>query len=221
MDSKCRLNKTELKIVHDYLCKFVESDPLVSLHDLLYQMSEEIRTNMQKTFDEKMEITEDIKNYFEKYGINDCNYIYYSMKTYQYHHNYEGRFFDPQLPIAVENVNSIIIKTYTYVLKNKFEDKYAETIIKVFEDVYDKYVKTYEDRYKTYLQVVKEMDIVLNSCKNAQEILNKFGYIETVNKYINQLLSANVKPISCMTKAVENSVDNYIKRRKALDEAKK
>ena len=65
------------------------------------------------------------------------------------------------------------------------------------------------------------MIIVLNTLKTAQNVLDKFGFIESINRYINTLLSEQAKPISCMTQAVENSVDNYLKRRKELDEDKK
>ena len=222
MDSKCRLNKSEMIRITELLDGFILQDKNINLFEIKEKIKNELQEKLQKHFEEVMKITPEIKTWLETRQLDDVTNIYYSNKSYSYKHKYDNdTFYIDTNYMHGENVNTITIKSYAYYLGNRYDDKYFQSILDIFESVYDKYYNEFDEKYKLYLKTKRELCIVLNSLKTAQSILDKFGFIENINKYINTLLSEQAKPISCMTQAVENSVDNYIKRRKALDETKK
>ncbi len=222
MDNKCRLNKSEMVRITDLLDGFILQDPNINLFEIKNKMKQEITEKIQKHFEEVMQITPEIKKWLDDKNLNDVINIYYSSKSYLFKHKYEdGQFYIDTNYMHGENVNTITIKSYTYYLGNSYDSKYFQNILDIFESIYDKYFEEFTEKYNVYLKTKRELCIVLNSLKTAQNILDKFGFIESINKYINTLLSEQAKPISCMTQAVENSVDNYLNQRKKLDEDKK
>lgn len=222
MDNKCKLNKSEMIRITELLDGFILQDPNINLFEIKSKMKEELTEKLQKHFEEVMEITPEIKTWLETRTLDDVTNIYYSNKSYSYKHKYESDFFNIKTNyMHGENVNTITIKTYAYHLGCNYEYEYFQGILDIFEGVYDKYCDEFEEKLNIYLKTKRELCIVLDSLKTAQNVLDKFGFIESINKYINTLLSEQAKPISCMTQAVENSVDNYLKQRKELDEQKK
>lgn len=226
MDNKNRFSKSERKEIRRLLENFILSDPDIRLDARLYEIKEECSKEIHKLFIEKMNITPEIQKWIDSYGFNDTNTVSYNMYTPGLNHAYNNnkKHFDFE---RVSDYNtsgtiySVYLTSYFYPPYVKFTDLYREDIIKTFESVYDKYYEDFNQARDKYNKIFGDMIIVLNSCKNANQALEKFGFIDSINKYINQLLLENVKPISLCTKAVENSVDNYIKSRKTLDEAKK
>lgn len=222
MDNKCRLNKSEMIRITELLDGFILQDPNINLFEIKEKIKNELTEKLQKHFEEVMEITPEIKTWLNDSQLDDVTNIYYSSKSYSYKHKYENDSFSVNTNyMQGENVNIITIKSYAYYLGNKYEDNHFQGILDIFEGVYDKYYDEFMEKYKLYLKTKRELCIVLNSLKTAQNVLDKFGFIESINKYINTLLSEQAKPISCMTQAVENSVDNYLNQRKMLDEDKK
>ena len=222
MDSKCRLNKSEMIRITELLDGFILQDPNINLFEIKDKMKKELTEKIQKHFEEVMQITPEIKSWLDDRDLIDLTNIYYSDKSYSYKHKYESDFFNIKTNyMHGENVSVITLRAYAYHLGYKYVDKYFQDILNIFESIYDKYYKEFEEKLNIYLKTKKEMIIVLNTLKTAQNVLDKFGFIESINKYINTLLAEQAKPISCMTQAVENSVDNYLKQRKVLDEAKK
>ena len=226
MDSKNRFSKTERKEIRRLLENFILSDQDIRLDARLYEIKEECSKEIHKLFKEKMNITTDIQKWIDSYGFNDTNTVSYNMYVSGLDHAYNNN----SKHFAFKRVNdyntsstiySVYLTSYFYPLYIKFTDLYKEDIVKTFENVYDKHYEDFCQARDKYNKILEEMIIVFDSCKNANQVLEKFGFIDSINKYINQLLLENVKPISLCTKAVENSVDNYIKTRKTLDEAKK
>lgn len=222
MDSKCKLNKSEMIRVTQLLDNFILDDPKINLFAIQSKVKEELTEKLQKDFEEKLQITPEIKTWLENHDIIDVQNIYYSDRSYSYHHKYDNNPFRVETDcICGENTNCILIKSYCYQFGHYYTNHYFTDALKIFEEVYDKYIKDFNEKLEVYIKTKKEMIIVLNTLKTAQNVLDKFGFIESINRYINTLLSEQAKPISCMTQAVENSVDNYLKRRKELDEDKK
>lgn len=222
MDNKCRLNKSEMIRITELLDGFILQDPNINLFAIKEKIKKELTEKLQKHFEEVMKITPEIKTWLEARELDDVTNIFYSSRSYAYKHKYENDSFSVNTNyMQGENVNTITIKSYAYYLGNRYDDKYFPDIINIFESVYDKYYNEFDEKHKLYLKTKRELCIVLNSLKTAQNVLDKFGFIESINKYINTLLSSQAKPISCMTQAVENSVDNYLNQRKMLDEDKK
>lgn len=223
MDQKCRLNKTELQEVKRLLENFVENDETIQFKNYAYKMTDLITKKMQKLFDEEF-LNKNVLDWFKHVNIGGVtSYIYYNgwklnnAKTRKY--DSADLYFDEGN--IRNNLQSIMINNHLYGLTDIFEEKCGKEIIEIFEEVYDEHLPKLQKRIEKYENIMKEMVIVLNGLKTAQNILDKFGFIDSINKYINNLLSQQAKPISCMTKAVENSVDNYLSQRKELDEAKK
>lgn len=222
MDSKYRLNKSEMIRITELLDGFILQDPNINLFAIKTKMKDELVKRLQEDFEKVMEITPEIKAWLDARTLDDISNIYYRDKSYSYKHKYDNTAFHIDTNyMHGECVNTITIKSYTYELGSAYTYNYFQNVLDIFESVYDKYYKEFNDKYKLYLKTKKELCIVLNSLKTAQNVLDKFGFIENINKYINTLLSEQAKPISCMTQAVENSVDNYLNQRKALDEDKK
>lgn len=215
MDSKCRLNKSEMQEVKRLLENFVEEDPSIKYKACFYVLQDKLTEKIQKLFDEKMEISEDIKNWFEKHGANDTQYIFYSDCT-----NYGQRDYNTQYD-KLGDLSSINIKTFSYNFRWPFISQFKEELHNTYNEFFKENLPILDAKLEKFNNIIKEMVIVLNGLKTAQNVLDKFGFIESINKYINTLLAQQAKPISCMTQAVENSVDNYLKQRKELDEDKK
>lgn len=226
MDSKNHFSKKERTEIRRLLENFILNDPDINLDTRLYKITDECSKEIHKLFKEKMNITPEIMKWIESYGFNDTNTVSYNIFTPKLDHNYDNhnKNFDFN---RVSNyttdcgIYSVYLTSYFYALYSKFTDLYREDIIKTFEKVYDKHYDDFCKARDKYNKILEEMIIVFDSCKNANQALEKFGFIDSINKYINKLLLENVKPISLCTKAVENSVDNYIKARKALDEEEK
>lgn len=226
MDSKNHFSKTERKEIRRLLENFILSDPDICLDKRLNDIKEECSKEIHKLFIEKMNITPEIEKWINEFGFNDTNTVSYNMYTPRLDHAYNNNDKDFNFDHVSDyntgdTVYTVYLTSYFYALYSKFIDLYKEDIVKTFEKVYDKYYEDFCQARDKYNKILEEMIIVFNSCKNANQALEKFGFIDSINKYINQLLLENVKPISLCTKAVENSVDNYIKARKALDEGKK
>lgn len=226
MDNKNRFSKSERKEIRRLLENFILSDPDISLSTRLYNITEECTKEIHKLFIDKMNITPDIQKWIESYGFNDTNTVSYNMYVSGLDHAYNNNAKNFEYERVGESnlshhIYTVYLTSYFYNLYLKFTDLYREDIIKTFETVYDKHYNDFCQARDKYNKILEEMIIVFDSCKNANQALEKFGFIDSINKYINQLLLENVKPISLCTKAVENSVDNYIKARKTLDEAKK
>ena len=162
-----------------------------------------------------MKISEDIKKWFENHGAIDTQYIYYSDCT-----DYGYRDYITQYE-KLGDLSSVNIKIYSYNFRWFFISRFKEELRNTYNEFFKENLPILDAKFEKFNNIIKEMVIVLNSLKTAQNVLDKFGFIESINKYINTLLTQQAKPISCMTQAVENSVDNYIKQRKELDEAKK
>lgn len=226
MDSKNRFSKSERKEIRRLLENFILSDPDIRLDARLYDIREECTKEIHKLFIEKMNITPEIQKWIESYGFNDTNTVSYNVYApglnHAYNNNNKYFSFDRVNNYNTNsNVYSVYLTSYFYALYSKFTDLYRDDIVKAFESVYDKHYEDFCQAREKYNKILEEMIIVFDSCKNANQALEKFGFIDSINKYINQLLLENVKPISLCTKAVENSVDNYIKQRKTLDEGEK
>lgn len=220
MDSKCRLNKTEITDIKNLLEDFVLNDKDIDLEGIKYKIQDEITKNLQKLYYEKIELTDKLTEWLNKTGHGDSRYIDY------YHYGINCKYdliesFMYNSHKSQINIEHACISTIDYQCYNYFDNNFGKEKIECFEKVYDKYYDDFQKRKEKYNKIMEEMIIVLNSLKTATAILEKFGFIDSVNKYINNLLLQQAKPISCMTKAVENSVDNYIKQRKELDEVKK
>lgn len=226
MDSKNHFSKSERKEIRRLLENFILSDPDIDLDTKLYNIKDECTKEIHKLFIEKMNITPEIQKWIESYGFNDTNTVSYNMYSpgldHAYNNNTKDFHFDR---VDYSNfggtVYSVYLISYFYPIYTRFTDSFRNEIVETFERVYDKYYKDFDQARNKYNKILKEMIIVFDSCKNANQALEKFGFIDSINKYINKLLLENVKPISLCTKSVENSVDNYIKRRKELDEDKK
>ena len=226
MNSKNQFSKTERKEIRRLLENFILSDPDIRLDAKLYDIREECTKEINKLFIEKMNITPEIQKWIESYGFNDTNTVSYNMYAPGLDHAYNNnnKYFDYE---RVDGYNSgtpiytVYLTSYFYPLYSKFTDLFRNEIIETFEKVYDKHYEDFCQAREKYNKILEKMIIVFDSCKNANQALEKFGFIDSINKYINKLLLENVKPISLCTKSVENSVDNYIKSRKALDEAEK
>lgn len=226
MDSKNRFSKSERKEIRRLLENFILSDPNICLDKRLYEIKDECTKEIHKLFIEKMNITHEIQKWIESYGFNDTNTVsynmYYSSVDHAYNNNNKHFSFEHVDDYDTgRTIYSVYLTSYFYALYNKFTDLYGKEIIETFENVYDKHYEDFCKAREKYNKILEEMIIVFDSCKNANQALEKFGFIDSINKYINKLLLENVKPISLCTKSVENSVDNYIKARKALDEAEK
>lgn len=226
MDSKNRFNKSERKEIIRLLENFILSDPDIQLDTRLCNIKEECTKEIHKLFKEKMNITPEIQKWIDNYGFNDTNTVSYNTYVPGMDHAYNNnnKHFNFERVINYNTghtVYSVYLTSYFYPLYSKFIDLYRENIVKTFESVYDKHYEEFCQAREKYNKILEEMIIVFDSCKNANQALEKFGFIDSINKYINKLLQENVKPISLCTKAVENSVDNYIKARKALDEGEK
>lgn len=226
MDSKNRFSKSERKEIRRLLENFILNDPNIKLDTRLYEITEECTKEIHKLFIEKMNITPEIQKWIESYGFSDTNTVSYNMYAHGLDHTYNNNAKNFEF-MRVGDYNSshhiytVYLTSYFYALYSKFIDLYREDIVKTFESVYDKHYEDFCQARNAYNKILEEMIIVFNSCKNANQALEKFGFIDSINKYINQLLLENIKPISLCTKSVENSVDNYIKQRKALDEEEK
>lgn len=226
MDSKNRFSKKERTEIRRLLENFILNDPDINLDTRLSEIRDECSKEIHKLFKEKMNITPEIMKWIENYGFNDTNTVSYNMYSPKIVHNYNNSNknfnFNRVSDYTIDcGIYSVYLTSYFYSLYSKFTDLYREDIIKTFEKVYDKHYEDFCKARDKYNKILEEMIIVFDSCKNANQALEKFGFIDSINKYINQLLLENVKPISLCTKAVENSVDNYIKTRKALDEEEK
>ena len=226
MNSKNQFNQAERKEFRRLLENFILSDLDIRLDARIYEIKEECTKEINKLFIEKMNITPEIEKWINEFGFNDtntvCYRVYKSGLILNYDNNtknFEFEQVDSKHPGS--HIYSVYLTSYFYALYSTFTDLYKEDIVKTFEKVYDKHYEDFCQARDKYNKILKEMIIVFDSCKNANQALEKFGFIDSINKYINQLLLENVKPISLCTKAVENSVDNYIKARKALDERKK
>lgn len=217
MDSKCRLNKTEMLEIKRMLESFVESDPTIQINKIKETINEKMTKEVQKIFDKYIEITPEIKAFFYKHSINDtqCFYISncfkysnedFSMPSSKYTNNYDFL--------------NVYVKVYEYKLGWRVMDNsdFRTEVIKTFAEVCKDDWKNLIQAAEKYNKIITDMIIVLNSLKTAQAVLDKFGFIESINKYINNLLLQQAKPISCMTQAVEKSVDNYLNSRKSVDE---
>ena len=215
MDSKCRLNKSEMQEVKRLLENFVEQDPSIKYESCFYDLRNKLSEKIQKLYEEKMEISEDIKKWFENHGANDTQYIYYSDCTDYGHRDYTTQYE------KLGDLSDVNIKTYAYSFRWFFIYQFKEELRNTYNEFFKENLPILNAKLEKFNNIIKEMVIVLNSLKTAQNVLDKFGFIESINKYINTLLSQQAKPISCMTQAVENSVDNYLKQRKELDEDKK
>jgi len=215
MDNKCRLNKSEMQEVKRLLENFVEQDPSIKYKSCFYELQDKLTEKIQKLFDEKMEISEDIKKWFEKFGANDTQYIYYSDCTDYGHRDYNTQYE------GLGDLSSTNIKTFAYNFRWVFISRFREDLRNTYNEFFKENLPILDAKLEKFSNIIKEMVIVLNNLRTAQNVLEKFGFIESINKYINNLLSQQAKPISLCTKSVENSVDNYIKQRKELDEAKK
>lgn len=226
MNSKNQFSKTERKEIRRLLENFILSDPDIRLDARIYDIREECTKEINKLFIEKMNITPEIQKWIESYGFNDTNTVSYNMYApgldHAYNNNTKHFSFE-----RVDNYNTgnsvycVYFTSYFYALYSKFTDLFRNEIVETFESVYDKYYEDFCQAREKYNKILEEMIIVFDNCKNANQALEKFGFIDSINKYINKLLLENVKPISLCTKSVENSVDNYIKSRKALDEGEK
>lgn len=215
MDSKCRLNKSEMQEVKRLLENFVEQDPSIKYKTCFYELQDKLTKKIQKLYEEKMEIFEDIKKWFEKHGAVDTQYIHYSECTDYGYRDYETHFE------KLGDLSQVNIKTYAYNFRWYFISKFKEELRNTYNEFFKENLPILDAKLEKFNNIMKEMVIVLNSLKTAQNVLDKFGFIDSINKYINTLLSEQAKPISCMTQAVENSVDNYLNQRKNLDEDKK
>lgn len=226
MDSKNRFNKTERTEIRRLLENFILNDPDIQLDTRLYNIKEECTKEIHKLFIEKMNITPEIQKWIDNYGFNDTNTVSYHVFVSGKDHIYDtnSKNFDFN---CIDNHNTsnavyyVYLTSYFYPLYSKFTDLFNKEIVETFENVYDKHYEDFCKARDKYNKILEEMIIVFDSCKNANQALEKFGFIDSINKYINKLLLENVKPISLCTKSVENSVDNYIKARKALDDEKK
>ena len=226
MDSKNRFSKSERKEIRRLLENFILSDPDIRLDARIYDIKEECTKEIHKLFIEKMKITPEIQKWIESYGFNDTNTVSYNTYVPGMDHAYNNnnKYFSFE---RVDNydtdhsVYSVYLTSYFFSLYTKFTDLYRKEIVETFESVYDKHYEDFCQAREKYNKILEEMIIVFDNCKNANQALEKFGFIDSINKYINKLLLENVKPISLCTKSVENSVDNYIKARKALDEEEK
>lgn len=226
MNSKNQFSKSERKEIRRLLENFILSDPDIRLDAKLYDIKEECTKEIHKLFIEKMNITPEFQRWVENYGFNDTNTVSYNMYApnleHAYNNNNKHFSFDRVDEYNTGNtVYTVYLTSYFYGIYAKFIDLYNNEIIKTFEKVYDKHYEDFCKSRDKYNKILEEMIIVFDNCKNANQALEKFGFIDSINKYINKLLLENVKPISLCTKSVENSVDNYIKARKALDESKK
>lgn len=223
MDSKCRLNKTEITDIKNLLEDFVLNDKDIDLEGIKYKIQDEITKNLQKLFYEKCEITDERKQWLEKTEHQDSRYInyhsYYYSEDVKEKYDTDSFIYNSHKPCS--SINSVCINTIDYNFYHYFDKIFNKEKVECFENVYDKYYDDFQKRKEKYNKIMEEMIIVLNSLKTATAVLDKFGFIDSINKYINNLLLQQAKPISCMTKAVENSVDNYLSQRKELDEAKK
>lgn len=226
MDSKNHFSKKERTEIRRLLENFILSDSDIRLDARLSEIREECSKEIHKLFIEKMNITPEIQKWIESYGFIDTNTVSYNMYSPGLDHAYNNnnKYFDFE---RVDGYNTgtpiytVYLTSYFYGLYSKFTDLYRKEIVQTFENVYDKYYEDFCQAREKYNKILEEMIIVFDSCKNANQALEKFGFIDSINKYINKLLLENVKPISLCTKSVENSVDNYIKSRKALDEEEK
>ena len=228
MDSKNRFSKKERTEIRRLLENFILSDQNIRLDARLNVIREECSKEIHKLFIEKMNITPEILKWIESYGFNDTNTVSYNMYVPGLNHAYNNNSkhfsferVEDYYNTTGNSVYSVYLTSHFYALYSKFTDLYRTEIVKTFETVYDKYYNDFCQARDKYNKILEEMIIVFDSCKNANQVLEKFGFIDSVNKYINKLLLENVKPISLCTKSVENSVDNYIKQRKALDEEEK
>lgn len=226
MNSKNQFSKTERKEIRRLLENFILSDPDIRLDARIYDIREECTKEINKLFIEKMNITPEIQKWIESYGFNDTNTVSYNMYRPGLKHTYNNNdkhfnFEHVDDYNTGNSVYSVYLTSYFYALYSKFIDLYFSEINETFEKVYDKYYEDFCQAREKYNKILEEMIIVFDNCKNANQALEKFGFIDSINKYINKLLLENVKPISLCTKSVENSVDNYIKARKALDEEEK
>lgn len=226
MNSKNQFSKTERKEIRRLLENFILSDPDIRLDARIYDIRKECTKEINKLFIEKMNITPEIQKWIESYGFNDTNTVSYNMYRPGLNHAYNNndKHFNFERVDDYDtghSVYSVYLTTYFYALYSKFIDLYFSEINETFEKVYDKYYEDFCQAREKYNKILEEMIIVFDNCKNANQALEKFGFIDSINKYINKLLLENVKPISLCTKSVENSVDNYIKARKALDEGEK
>lgn len=226
MNSKNQFSKSERKEIRRLLENFILSDPDIRLDARIYDIKEECTKEINKLFIEKMNIAPEIQKWVESYGFNDtntvCYHIYVPGVNHTYYYNNKNFNFERVGEYDTGNtVYSVYLTSYFYALYSKFTDLFNEEIVKTFEKVYDKHYESFCKARDKYNKILVEMIIVFDSCKNANQALEKFGFIDSINKYINKLLLENVKPISLCTKSVENSVDNYIKARKALDEGEK
>lgn len=223
MDQKCRLNKTEITDIKNRLEDFVLNDKDIDLEGIKYKIQDEITKNLQKLYYEKCEITDERKQWLEKTGHEDSRYIAYHCYHYpeDVKEKYDTDCFIYNSHKPCSSVNSVCINTIDYQFYYYFDNTFSKEKVECFENVYAKYYDDFQKRKEKYNKIMEEMIIVLNSLKTATAVLDKFGFINSINKYINNLLLQQAKPISCMTKAVENSVDNYLSQRKELDEAEK
>lgn len=219
MDSKCRLNKTEITDIKNLLEDFVLSDKNIDLYNIKYKIKEEIEKDLQKLYNEKLELTDELMVWLNKTNHSDSRYINYY--HYGINHKYDlTESFMYNSHKSQINIESACINTIDYNCYHYFDDNFGKEKIECFEKIYDKYYDDFQKRKEKYNKIMEEMIIVLNSLKTATAVLEKFGFIDSINKYINNLLLQQAKPISCMTQAVENSVDNYLSQRKKLDEKK-
>lgn len=218
MDRNLNLNKAEMQEIKRLLENFVESDPTIQLRDICCKVNKECKDELQKLFNEKMGITNDIISWCDKYDICDSNYVYYS-DHYGVDHKYDRHraFTVDNVGFNLEDCNRILINTRIYCLGYRFTDANHEEIVKTYEKIYDKYYEEFEKHKQKFQNIIKEMLIVLSTLKKANKVLEKFGFIESINNYLNILMVKEAKPISLCTQAVENSVDNYLEARKLLD----
>lgn len=226
MNSKNQFNKAERTEIKRLLEDFILSDPDIQLNTRINNIREECTKEIHKLFIEKMNITPEIQKWVESYGFSDTNTVSYNRYVPGVDHTYNNndKHFNYNRTDRYDYSDSVYVvylTSYFYGLYSKFNDLFGEDIIKTFESVYDKHYEDFCQARDKYNKILEEMIIVFDNCKNANQALEKFGFIDSINKYINKLLLENVKPISLCTKSVENSVDNYIKSRKALDEAEK
>lgn len=226
MNSKNQFSKTERKEIRRLLENFILSDPDIQLDKRINDIRVECTKEMNNLFVEKMNITPEIQKWIDEFEFNDTNTVSYNMYSpgIKHAYNYDTKHFSfdrVDYNNTDRTVYSVYLTSYFYALYSKFTDLFRNEIVETFEKVYDKHYEDFCQAREKYNKILEEMIIVFDSCKNANQALEKFGFIDSINKYINKLLLENVKPISLCTKSVENSVDNYIKARKALDEGEK
>ena len=146
MDSKCRLNKSEMIRVTELLDSFILDDPKINLFDIQSKVREELKEKLQKDFEEKLQITPEIKTWLENHNMIDAQNIYYSDRSYSYHHKYDNNPFHIETDCRCgENTNCITIKSYCYQFGHYYTDHCFEGVLKIFEEIYDKYSDSERD----------------------------------------------------------------------------